>query len=141
MSDSNPPASARCDVAQNGWCRVHHSLDCRAVKDALLAQRTKEFDALQTRIKNLEARVKPEGLELLPLPETMEDRGGFTINAGAYAPKNVTVTCSMKQQRDEAREALRNLASMFDPGRPENDYEFWTALVEARRVLSKAEER
>jgi hypothetical protein len=41
-----PPAPARCDVAQNGWCRVHHSLDCRAVKDALLAQRTKERDHL-----------------------------------------------------------------------------------------------
>jgi hypothetical protein len=85
MSDSNPPASARCDVAQNGWCRVHHSLDCRAVKDALLADRTKE--------------------------------------------------------RDEAREALRGITSMFDPGHAENDYEFNTALAEARRVLSKAEER
>jgi hypothetical protein len=42
-----PPASARCDVAVNGLCRVHESLDCRAVKDALLAERTKERDELK----------------------------------------------------------------------------------------------
>jgi hypothetical protein len=42
-----PPASARCDVAVNGLCRVHDSLDCRAVKDALLAERTKERDELR----------------------------------------------------------------------------------------------
>ena len=92
----------------------------------------KTIEAQETSIRNLEGRLG-DGLELNPLPGDFEDRGGFTLYAGSYAPRNITVACSLKTKVIELRALVKEIFEGDSESVP------WEWNERARRALKEDE--